>query len=150
MAGRMTKAGRNAPFGPLAPTLSGNPSMHAAAQRQLRLKDRDRLEELRVALNGALNALKRDECGDFALRGRRGHIHAVDGRFYIFVAAGSPKAWTYAKKALLPLCSISQDGDEEGILILDRMPTIEEAETIRAYIGLMQTRDSPPNAFSPA
>jgi hypothetical protein len=40
------------------------------------------------------------------------------------------------RKRHLP--GVSQDGDE-GILRLDRLPTSEEAELIRHYVGLHQT-----------
>ena len=40
-----------------------------------------------------------------------------------------------------------QDGDEEGVLILSRMPDECEAQTLRLYIGLRQTREVSPEAI---
>jgi hypothetical protein len=52
--------------------------------------------------------------------------------FYIYVICETARHWTYAKKALRPICdAVSQDADEEGILTLSRLPTPTEAETIR-------------------
>jgi hypothetical protein len=39
-----------------------------------------------------------------------------------------------------PYCQVSQDGDDEGILQLNRLPTPQETEVIRAYVGIHQTR----------
>jgi hypothetical protein len=32
--------------------------------------------------------------------------------------------------------TVTQDGDEEGILWLDRLPTADEAKAIRRYLGI--------------
>jgi len=34
---------------------------------------------------------------------------------------------------------VHQDGDDEGILMLTRMPNAHEAATLRGYVGLRQT-----------
>jgi hypothetical protein len=104
--------------------------MDQASLNHLRQEDRKQLETLLAAINGAMNALRRDACGDWTITGSR--------------ASGSAKAWTYAKRALASLCPvITQDGDREGILILDQMPDADQAATLRDYIGLRQTRDMP-------
>ena len=36
---------------------------------------------------------------------------------------------------------VTQDGDEEGMLIMDRLPTAEEAEAIRSYLGINNERE---------
>jgi hypothetical protein len=36
---------------------------------------------------------------------------------------------------------VTQDGDEEGMLITDRLPTAEEAEAIRSYLGINKERE---------
>ena len=54
------------------------------------------------------------------------------------------RAWTYAKKQLTSFSMVHQDGDQEGILILARMPDANEAATLRRYVGLRQTREVPP------
>jgi hypothetical protein len=52
--------------------------------------------------------------------------------------------WTAAKKQLAAFTTVSQDGDDEGILVLSRMPDEDEAATLRHYIGLRQTHDIHP------
>jgi hypothetical protein len=52
--------------------------------------------------------------------------------------------WTYAKKQLAGFATVHQDGDDEGVLVLIRMPSESEAATLRHYIGLRQTREVPP------
>jgi hypothetical protein len=116
--------------------------MDQARLTSTRKRDHADLICLLDALNGAKNALRRDECGDPVIYGARGRIQAVDSRFYVYVACHSARAWSFAKKAL-PFAVVTQDGDEEGILRLDRLPSPEEAESIRRHIGLRQTRPPP-------
>jgi hypothetical protein len=111
---------------------------------RLRVQDRAELVTLLTTLNGAMNALRRDECGDPTIFGARGHIRACDGTFHVYIACHSPKAWTYAKRQLAGFATVHQDGDDEGVLVLSRMPSEGEAETLRHYIGLRQTREVPP------
>jgi hypothetical protein len=108
----------------------------------LRAEDREHLDEMLTAINGAKNALHRDDCGDPAIIGSRGHITACDGVFSIYVVCQSPKHWTWAKKAL-DFCDVFLDGDDEGIMTLTRLPTADEAEAIRHYTGVKQTRPGP-------
>jgi hypothetical protein len=115
-------------------------------------RQREALLKLVEALGCWDRALRRDDCGGWAVFGKLGHIHAVprmtvhglppgDG-FQIYFR-GAPefdeptttKAWTYAKQAL-KFCRVTQDGDWEGCLFLDRLPSREEAETIRDKLGI--------------
>jgi hypothetical protein len=114
--------------------------MDKASHHHLRQDDRKQLDALLVAVNGAMKALRRDECGDYTITGSRGTIRACDGKYFVYIPSGSARAWTFAKRALASLATPSQDGDEEGILTFDRMPNADEAETLRSYIGLRQTR----------
>jgi hypothetical protein len=114
--------------------------MHPSELQRRRALDRTALEQLLTVLNGAMNALRLDGCGDPAIIGSRGHIHAVDGTFYVHIQCRSALHWTWAKKQLVSVTTVSQDGDEEGILVLTRMPTGDEAATIRHYIGVRQTQ----------
>ena len=42
------------------------------------------------------------------------------------------------------ITAVHQDGHDEGVLILCRMPDENEAATLRRYVGLRQTREVPP------
>jgi hypothetical protein len=123
-------------------------------------KQRPALLELAEALDSRSDALRRDECGDWAIFGKRGHIYAVPLIGPAEVANGVPitvgfqlvigtaiehesrnssRQWTADKKRLA-FCEVTQDGDEEGCMILDRMPTKAEAVLIRAVIGIPKAR----------
>jgi hypothetical protein len=107
-------------------------------------QDRIALKGLLAVLNGAKNSLRRDECGDWTIRGSRGTVQSANGIFYAYLPCRSALAWTHAKKQLgLP---ISQDGDDEGIFrFQDLAPA--QSEAFRHYFGIRQTKGAPPNAF---
>jgi hypothetical protein len=119
--------------------------MDQAKLNRLRQEDHVELDTLLAAINGAMNALRRDACGDWTITGSRGTIRACGGKFFVHIPCHSGLAWTWAKKKLAGFTTVHQDGDEEGIILLDRMPTPDEAETLRSYIGLRQTRDVSPD-----
>lgn len=93
-------------------------------------------------------ALRRDECGDWHIEGSNGHVYAVPSTldrpnrpgFMLYVMAGSPKAWTFAKRALA-FAKIVNDGDEEGAFVMHRLPTADEAGLIRRYCGIPKRRE---------
>ena len=101
------------------------------------------LVRLAESVCSAATALRRDECGDPRFNGSRGHIYAVIGTlgepgkegFLLYCRCESGQAWTWAKKKMA-FAKVTQDGDDEGILFLDRFPTKSEAEIIRAYLGI--------------
>jgi hypothetical protein len=111
---------------------------------------REALIKLVEALGSWDRALRRDECGDPSVKGKYGRIHAVPGMLSRKGAAGfqiyfrgadedgeptSTQAWTWAKK-MLAFCEVTNDGDGEGMLFLDRLPTAAEAEVIRDKLGI--------------
>ena len=98
-------------------------------------RQRAALDRFAAALNSSPRALRRDECGDPRINGSRGHIYAASGGFQIYHSAGSARAWTFAKRAMV-FAKATQDGGEEGVLRLDRLPTPAEASTIRDYLGI--------------
>jgi hypothetical protein len=110
---------------------------------------------LAEALGCRDNAVRRDERGDWRVVGKFGHIYAVPGTldrpkaegFQIYFR-GAPefeerldtKAWTWAKKGLA-FCEVTNDGDEEGMLFLDRLPTADEALITRDKLGISKKRE---------
>jgi hypothetical protein len=95
------------------------------------------------ALGSASTTLRRDENGDWRIKGKLGFIYAVPGTlaepgrqgFELFCEREAKQAWTWAKK-LLSFCAVNQDGDTEGVLLLSRLPTPAEAGTIRDVLGV--------------
>lgn len=110
------------------------------------IADKAQLAMLLEALDGQNKALRRDECAAWQIKGKRGHIYTWgDGRgFLLYVGSRSVRAWGFAKKRLA-FCKVTQDGDDEGCLRLDRLPTEDEAEEIRNILGIYRRR-SPESA----
>jgi len=107
--------------------------------------DKERLRQLREALHGAFRSLGHDKCGDWCLLGSRGHIYRDGSGWLLYVRCRSGMHWTWTKKRLA-FCRLTQDGDDEGCLHLDRLPSAAEADEIRQVIGLRQT--TPPRGVS--
>jgi hypothetical protein len=104
-------------------------------------KQRAALRPLIGALKARANALRRDECGDWLINGWVGHIYAVPEGFQIMVmGCETVRQWTNAKK-VLAFATVTQNGDSEGGLILDRLPTPDEADAIRHYCGVPKKRE---------
>lgn len=100
-----------------------------------RNEDKKYLKKLTKALDISERRIKLDECGDFNIFGRRGKI-STDGEYwYLYTSRETSMKWTYTKKAL-SFMELHQDGDEEGVFRLSRMPYSEEARTVRKVIGV--------------
>jgi hypothetical protein len=118
--------------------------------------DRACLELMRQALNAAHNAVRRDECRLWTIRGSRGYVSTwgdtatagPDGETWMLVVNSvTPRRWGFIKQrmAAFPgLAQVTQDGDDEGVLRLMRLPTPEEAAEIRRVAGIRQTATSTP------
>ncbi|ANY80637.1 hypothetical protein BB934_22380 [Microvirga ossetica] len=102
--------------------------------------DKAHLVCLRDAIDVSPAALRLDDCRLWTLKGKRGYVSSWGaGAFLLTVGCRSPQAWTWAKKRLLGwsgLVDVTQDGDDEGVFHLHRLPIPGEAEDIRALVGL--------------
>ena len=107
--------------------------------------DRAQQKALLAALNAWDRALRRDECGAWSIRGTRGTIHTWgDGRTWaLYATCRSAQHWTWTKKRLA-FCKVTQDGDDEGVLRLQRLPTPHEAEAIRDIVGVRKRKEFDP------
>ena len=78
------------------------------------------LEKPLAALDASQLGLRRDECGDYRINGKLGHIYPDSDGFLLYVSTGeSARRWTNVK-ARLAFARVTQDGDDEGALRLDR------------------------------
>jgi hypothetical protein len=105
--------------------------------------DRAKQLKLLVALGAWDRALRRDDCGAWVIEGWCGHIASwsdTESGWVIYVAARSARAWSAVKKRM-SFCRVTQDGDEEGCLRLDRFPTTEEAEILRETLRIRKRRE---------
>jgi hypothetical protein len=114
------------------------------------LWQRERLLELREALGSSQrcsgqSTLRRDDCGDYALFGRLGHIYAVPEGFQLVIDGESPRRWTFVKRRLA-FCRLANDGDDEGTMFLDRLPTAAEAALIREALCIRSVANISPEA----
>ena len=109
---------------------------------------REGLQILLAALDASAVALRRDlhrdGKGDYSIQGKCGHIYLDGEGFLLCVTAKderdqSPRRWTSTKRRLA-FCRITQDGDEEGCLHLDRPPTPAQAGLIRQALGIRKRR----------
>lgn len=116
-------------------------------------RDKAQLVELFDALNASPSSLRRDECGLWILRGRPGCFASTwgDGSTWQLVVTPeqeiSKQAWTWIKKRLA-FAEVNQDGDAEGCFRLHRLPTPEEAEEIRAIVGIRKRMDLSPEVLA--
>jgi hypothetical protein len=101
-------------------------------------KQRPALLEFALAVRSRASALRRDECGDWRINGRHGHVYAVPEGFQIYFI-GTARSWTYAKAAL-SLARLTQDRDEEGFIVLDRLPTAAGGSVIREKLSIPKKR----------
>ena len=110
--------------------------------------DRACLGLMREALNAAHNAVRLDECRLWTVRGSRGYVSTWgDGQTWMLaVGSKTPRHWTFAKQRLAAfpgLAQLTQDGDDEGVFRLMRLPTPEESAEIRRAAGVRQSPGSP-------
>jgi hypothetical protein len=119
--------------------------------------ERAKLLELAEALGCREAALRRDECGDWRVKGERGWIYAVSGSldergregFQLVVMPdgefGDPpkgsKEWAWAKKDMARFAALQNDGDGEGAVFMFRLPTAAGAAMIRDRLGIPKKRE---------
>ena len=100
--------------------------------------DDPQLERLAAVLRAKVTL---DECREPMIRGRRARyvengIYA-DGQGYSVMASyPTGRGWSAAKAKLTAFCQLRQDCDTEGVLYLSRLPTPEEAITLRKALGI--------------
>jgi hypothetical protein len=106
---------------------------------------RTNLLVLLVALDASPLSLRRDfwrgmgRRGDHAIHGKRGHIYPDGDGYLLCIGAQSARLWSAAKRKL-SFCQLRIDGEDEGTLHLDRLPSPAEAKAIRHVVGLRKRR----------
>jgi hypothetical protein len=102
--------------------------------------DKDLLADLADVLQISKNNLRKDPCGDWTIVGRRGHVLTDGLDIYVYLPSGTARRWEAAKR-VLSFMTVTQDGDEEGILKMRGAPTAEQAVILRKLLG---SRYAPP------
>lgn len=101
--------------------------------------DLKQIKELRKVLKIS-NKIEIDACGDPNIYGKKGKLFVGKPFWFIYIFDGN---WNVSKRKLRFMI-LSQDGDQEGILKLDRLPTIKESAIIREIGGFKQKRELSP------
>jgi len=95
--------------------------------------------EFHAALNVGAARLRRDDCGDWVISGRCGHIYAAPEGFTIMVNAQErSRRWGFVKR-WLSFCRLTNDGDDEGAFVLDRLPSEAEAALLRDALKIKKS-----------
>ena len=77
-----------------------------------------------------------------------GHIHPDGDGFLLVIRTNeSIRRWTSIKRHL-SFGLVTQDGDDEGCVRLDRLPTHNEAATIRGVLGIRKRMHHSPEALA--
>jgi len=100
--------------------------------------DKAQLENMHQALNAAKTAFRRDDCDLWVISGKHGYISTWgDGESFhiVCIAESSERQWGADKKRL-SFCRLTQNGDFDGAFRLDRLPTPDEAASIRKALGI--------------
>ena len=113
--------------------------------------DRASLKALLAALDASETTLRRDlvrgegRAGNWAICGKLGHVYPDGDGYLLCVVADdernrSARRWTNVKARLADICRVTQDGDDQGCLYLDRLPAPHEAAVIREALGIRKRR----------
>ena len=113
--------------------------------------ERASLKALLAALDASETTLRRDlvrgegRAGDWAICGKLGHVYPDGDGYLLCVVADdernrSARRWTNVKARLADICRVTQDGDDQGCLYLDRLPAPHEAAVIREALGIRKRR----------
>jgi hypothetical protein len=100
-----------------------------------RKADRELLLALTESLRVSQGRLHRDPCGDWNVVGTRGHALADGTTVFVYIKLKTSRRWVKTKRTLA-FMTVTQDGDDEGILKFDGMPTADQAAMLRKVIGL--------------
>ena len=79
---------------------------------------RPRLQEMADKCQISVSQLLRDECMDWKLNGKKGHVYAVPVGFQIMILGWRAKGWNLCRSDMA-FASLTQDGDDEGGCILE-------------------------------
>jgi hypothetical protein len=105
-------------------------------------KQRPALLAFAKAIDSRSSALRKDECGDWAIFGNNRHIYAVPEGFQLMIDAIAATAGGLRRKARRAPRSgwVLAKSDCEGSIILDRLPAKAEAVAIRDILEIPKAR----------
>lgn len=94
---------------------------------------------------GAKRRLGADEAGNPRIEGRHGAIYVQpktcdpgqSPKFQIYFT-GHPMGWKYAREALSAFAKVTNNAHDEGLLLIERLPTASEGEIIRDKLTIFK------------
>jgi hypothetical protein len=97
---------------------------------------------------GAKQKFGQDEAGNPRIEGKRGRIYVQPStcdpgkspRFQIYFTTGHATGWRFAREAMSQFAKITNNGDDEGILVMERLPSPQEGEVIRDKLEIFKRR----------
>ena len=95
---------------------------------------------------GSKRKLGADEAGNPRIEGKHGRIYVQPrtcdpGRapkFQIYFSTGHATGWRFAREALGAFARLTNDAYDEGLLLIERLPSAEEGEVIRDKLGIFK------------
>lgn len=107
-------------------------------------KDKEVLTNVSTALNISKTHIRKDELNYWNIIGKDAWID-TDGDWWYLHLSASARQWNVWKKTLSDM-EVKIDGEDEGVLALQRMPTETESRVIRKLLRLRQS--SMPSNFA--
>ena len=144
-AAEVSKGGGNLAGAPTAQDARCHPSPATRGKRDPERDGRASLQALLIALDASPLSLQRDfwsgmgRRGDYAIHGKRGHIYPDGDGYLLCVGGQSARLWSAVKRKL-SFCQLRIDGDDEGTLHLDHLPSPAEARAIRQVMAIRKRR----------
>jgi len=95
---------------------------------------------------GAKRRLGADEAGNPRIEGKHGAVYVqpstcdpgrASPKFQIYFS-GHPMGWRYAREATSAFATVTNNGHDEGMLLVHRLPTPQEGEIVRDKIGIFK------------
>jgi hypothetical protein len=142
--------------------------LHGETHQQMNVADRAHLDTFLTAIDASPTALERPNCrgwvGEYQITGKHGHVLADGAGYFLYATTperdrrdpdgkirtyGSSRRWNNVKRQLI-FARLIRDGDDEGVLRLDRLPTEAEAGAIRDCLGIRRRRHLSPEALAQA
>jgi hypothetical protein len=105
------------------------------------IQDKERIDLLADAAEIAKRNVRKDECNQWTIIGKRGQVQTFDEQSYLlYVSSYSSRKWSALKRKAKSLgWEITQDGDDEGCFRLG-LPDESQAIFLREILGLRKRR----------
>jgi hypothetical protein len=92
---------------------------------------------------GPKRRLGADEAGNPRIDGKHGRVYVQPRtcdpgetpKFQIYFTTGHATGWRFAHEAMAPFAKVTNNGHDEGLLVMDRLPSAAEARSSETSLG---------------